>query len=85
MHSIPIVLELGGKELSFLNPWHKDVVTFPQVETQNMFIRNPFQPAFGGIDQLAGEIHRRKDKDIPVVAFELREQEQAAQFWIPDR
>ena len=44
-HLILFVLKFCGKEFSFSNPWHKDMITCPEVQVKNLFIGNPFQSA----------------------------------------
>ena len=61
------------------------MVAFPEVKLKHMLVRNPFQSTLRGIDQLASEIVCGKDENIPVIAFELGEHQQAAQFWAVDR
>ena len=45
-HRIPFIFKFCGKEFPFSYPRHKDMVAFPQVKIKNLFIWNPFQPAF---------------------------------------
>ena len=60
------------------------MVAFPEVQIEQLLIWNPFQPAFRGVDQLTGKHTGRKDKDIPIIAFELGEHQQPAIFRISD-
>ena len=52
-HLVPFILKFCGEEFSFPDPGHEDVVAFPEIEAEQLFVWNPFQPALGGIDQLA--------------------------------
>jgi hypothetical protein len=60
------------------------LVTFPEIESKQILIRDPFQSTLGRIDQFACEFAGRKDEDVPVVALEPGKHQQAAQSGIPD-
>jgi hypothetical protein len=49
-HLISIIFKLCRKELSILDPRQEDVITLPQVESGDLFIRNPLQCAFTGFE-----------------------------------
>lgn len=83
-HLIPFIFKLCRKESALLNPRHEDMIALPEIELENVFVRDPFQSALRRVDQLAPELGRGEDEDIPVIAFELGEYEQATQFWIGD-
>ena len=73
-HLVPFIFKFCRKEFPFFHPWHKDMVAFPQVQIQYLFIRDPFQPAFGRINcQFAAEFGRGEDKDVPIIALEFGE------------
>ena len=76
-HFIPLIVKLCRKEFVLSDPRHKDMVAFPEIETQYFFVGDPFQSAFRRIDQLTVEFIGREDENIPIIAFELWKHKQA--------
>ena len=77
-HRVPLLFKFCRKEFSLSYPLHEDLVALPEIEIQNVLVRDPFQCTFRRVDQLTGELNCSEDKNVPVIAFELREHEQAA-------
>ena len=75
-HPVPIIVEFCREKSLILQPWQKDMVTFPEVELGQLNVLHPFQPALRrGLGQLAGKFRCCEDEDIPVIAFEIGEEQ----------
>jgi hypothetical protein len=81
-HLVPFIFKPRREDLARINPWEKDMIAFPKIQIEQLFIWNLFQSTCRGIDQLTCKVSRSKDKDIPVTSSEIWKREQAAQFWV---
>ncbi len=81
-HLICLIFKFCGKEFSFPDPGHEEMIAFPEIEIKKLFIGDPFELTLRRIDQFAAELGGSKHKYIPVIAFEVWEYQQTAILWI---
>lgn len=63
------VSELSWEKLAILEPLHKDRISFPEIEREDIIIVDPLELPFATIDELSLEFVYIVDKYIPIFPF----------------